>query len=61
MPRGGRVVPKLMEAPCPRCEWLTLTQATPEDHIECGNPDCLRVLSPEEYAEHVKRLIEEAS
>lgn len=58
---GGRVRPKPMEADCPRCHLATLIQATPEDNIECVSPDCLRVLTPEEYADYVRDLIEEAS
>lgn len=58
---GGRVVPKPMEADCPRCGWAALFQPFSEADIECGNPDCRRVLSPAEYAEHVRTLIDEAA
>lgn len=53
--------PKLMEAPCPSCQLLTLTQSYPDASIECGTTDCERILTPEEYAVYVQSLIEEAS
>jgi len=54
---GGRALPKPMEAPCPRCGLASLLQPFPEADIECGDPDCRRLLSPAEYADHVRGLI----
>lgn len=51
--------PKLMEAPCRRCKLLTLVQAFPDANIECANVECLQIVTPDEYAEHVQQLIEE--
>lgn len=50
--------PKSMTASCPSCDGLYLTQEYPEGWIECAN--CRRLLNPEEYAEYVRTLIEDA-
>lgn len=57
----GASRPKLMEAPCPSCHLLTLTQCYEESNIDCENVDCRRSLTPDEYAGHVRTLIEENS
>lgn len=57
----GPARPKLMEATCPGCTYTTLVQYYPEANIECLTEDCGRILTPEEYAEHVRSLIEENS
>lgn len=46
----GLAAPKLMEAPCPSCGLLALTQPFPEAYIECV---CGRCLTPAEYEEYV--------
>lgn len=57
----GAARPKLMEAACPGCHLLTLTQSYPDGQIECNTTDCERILTPEEYAMYVRSLIEDAS
>ena len=56
---NGAARPKLMEAPCPTCHLLTLTQCYEESNIDCENVDCRRSLTPDEYARYVRQLIEE--
>lgn len=55
----GAARPKLMHAPCPGCGLLTLTQAFPEDYIDCGH--CGRCISPLEYEEMVMELRHEVT
>lgn len=57
----GAARPKLMEAACPGCHLLTLTQGYPDGQIECNTTDCERILTPEEYAEWVRNLIDETT
>lgn len=57
----GAARPKLMEAPCPGCHLLTLTQCYEESNIECSAIECGRILTVEEYAEYVRTLIEEGA
>lgn len=57
----GAARPKLMEAPCPSCHLLTLTQGFEESNIECSALECGRILTVEEYAEYVRTIIEENS
>lgn len=48
--------PEKRLAPCRRCKgpWL----ATRDGHIECGDPDCRTVMTPDEYATYVRALTE---
>ena len=55
---GGEQRPKVMKAPCPECDYPTLIQPWPDASIECGTEGCDGLLSPVEYAEHVRSLIE---
>lgn len=57
----GAARPKLMEAPCPSCHLLTLTQCYEESNIECSAIECGRILTVEEYAEHVRTILEETT
>jgi ribosomal protein S27E len=41
--------PERMYAPCPGCDFLTLVRQAGETKVECGNADCLRVLTGPEY------------
>lgn len=41
---------------CPSCRLLTLTWTEGEDRVDCGNPDCRRVLSFAEYENETERL-----
>lgn len=47
-------VPERKEAPCPRCEMLTLLHRGGSDWVECGS--CGGLLTFEEYDEHVRQL-----
>lgn len=53
----GAARPKLMDAPCPECEFVTLNQPYPEAFIECSG--CGRMLTYEEYEEMVKDMRQE--
>lgn len=55
----GAARPKLMHAPCPGCGLLTLTQAFPEDYIDCDH--CGRCISPLEYEEMVMEMRHEVT
>lgn len=57
---GGEQRPKVMKAPCPKCGFLTLVQPWPDASIECATGGCGDLWSPEEYAEHVRSLIDGA-
>lgn len=57
----GQARPKLMEATCPSCSLLTLIQPYPDASIECITADCQRIITPEEYAEWVRTLINETT
>jgi hypothetical protein len=37
---------------CPRCGMMLLTWREGDDYVSCGNPDCGRMLSLDEYQEH---------
>lgn len=54
----GTARPKLMEAECPSCGLLALTQPFPEAYIEC---DCGRCLTPDEYEEYVMDMRHEVT
>lgn len=54
----GLAAPKLMEAPCPSCGLLALTQPFPEAYIECA---CGRCLTPDEYEEYVMDMRHEVT
>lgn len=54
----GLAAPKLMEAPCPSCRLLALTQPFPEAYIECV---CGRCLTPAEYEEYVMDMRHEVT
>lgn len=41
--------PEHIAAPCPACDLITLIRRQGEDTVECGNPDCRRVLTLTEY------------
>jgi len=41
--------PERMGAPCPGCDLLTLVRRPGESKVECGNDDCRRILTAEEY------------
>jgi|SRR5690242_5341956 len=50
--------PKVITVACPACHNVTLFQEFPEADIECGWPDCRRVLTPDDYREYLRGLYE---
>ena len=43
-------------ARCPRCQLMLLTWREGDDYVACGNPDCGRLLSLDEYEHHAAVL-----
>lgn len=41
--------------PCPRCELLSLVREDGDDYIACRNPECGLLLTPAEFAQHVRQ------
>lgn len=52
--------PIRMDRPCPACDFVTLTRRVGEDYIDCGNPECRRVYTPNEYAEQLRDIARDA-
>lgn len=52
--------PIRMDRPCPACDFMTLTRRVDEDYIDCGNPECRRVYTPDEYAEQLRGIARDA-
>jgi hypothetical protein len=51
--------PKVITVACPSCRNVTLFQEFPEADIECGWPDCRRVLTPDDYRQYLLDVYEE--
>lgn len=52
--------PERMDRPCPDCDLMTLIKRPGEEWIDCGNPECRRVYTPDEYADELRDIARDA-